>query len=59
MRLKRGWSKELGGYAYRGRNYLTKCQCNTSVGGCTCGKYQEDVEKELQERAKEVQARRA
>lgn len=49
MRLRRVWNYTLGGYTYDGVT-LTKCQCNTSGGGCKCGHFEEDKAKELARR---------
>jgi len=54
MRLRRIWRVSAGGYTFDGVN-PTKCQCNTSAGGCKCGNFEADKQKEL-ERLKGLEA---
>jgi len=42
--LRRRWHPRIG-YTYDGVN-PTECQCNTSNGGCKCGKLESDKERE-------------
>jgi hypothetical protein len=46
-RLKRHWDPFVGGYTYDGKT-LTECQCNTSGGGCKCGRLESDKAREIE-----------
>lgn len=49
MKLRRIWRVSAGGYTFDGIN-ATVCQCNTSNGGCKCGNFEADKQKELERR---------
>lgn len=48
MMLRRRFDRRIG-YTYDGVN-PTECQCITSAGGCKCGKFESDRQKELERR---------